>query len=156
MLSCFLCLSSSMKLGPGVIKIFEATLGKLISPRRNYELLWILTACRNFVFISCLKHHLGTFALLQAYAFLKYVQEFLSKKEFRALFFFGVVGTAGVVFLAVVLLTYAGKTGLKGLGGLLELDLVNDISVWLFLRAVPGCSEIFSFYIFPIDGVPKK
>ncbi|XP_033624220.1 dolichyl-diphosphooligosaccharide--protein glycosyltransferase subunit STT3B-like [Asterias rubens] len=50
----------------------------------------------------------GTFALLQAYAFLKYVQEFLSKKEFRALFFFGVVGTAGVVFLAVVLLTYAG------------------------------------------------
>ncbi|XP_071788330.1 dolichyl-diphosphooligosaccharide--protein glycosyltransferase subunit STT3B-like [Asterias amurensis] len=50
----------------------------------------------------------GTFALLQAYAFLKYVQDFLSKKEFRALFFFGVVGTAGVVFLAVVLLTYAG------------------------------------------------
>ncbi|XP_022084626.1 dolichyl-diphosphooligosaccharide--protein glycosyltransferase subunit STT3B-like [Acanthaster planci] len=50
----------------------------------------------------------GTFALLQAYAFLKYIQDFLSKKEFRALFFFGVMGTAGVVFLAVVLLTYAG------------------------------------------------
>ncbi|XP_038076647.1 dolichyl-diphosphooligosaccharide--protein glycosyltransferase subunit STT3B-like [Patiria miniata] len=50
----------------------------------------------------------GTFALLQAYAFLKYVQDFLSKKEFRALFFFGVMGTAGVVFLSVVLLTYAG------------------------------------------------
>lgn len=50
----------------------------------------------------------GTFVLLQAYAFLKYVQDYLTKQEFRSLFFFGVTGAAGAVFLAVVFLTYTG------------------------------------------------
>lgn len=50
----------------------------------------------------------GTFVLLQAYAFLKYVQDYLTKQEFRSLFFFGVTGAAGTVFLGVVFLTYTG------------------------------------------------
>ncbi|XP_072174191.1 dolichyl-diphosphooligosaccharide--protein glycosyltransferase subunit STT3B-like [Diadema setosum] len=50
----------------------------------------------------------GTFVLLQAFAFLRYIQDFLTKQEFRSLFFFGVIGTAGITFCAVVFLTYAG------------------------------------------------
>ncbi|XP_072020851.1 LOW QUALITY PROTEIN: dolichyl-diphosphooligosaccharide--protein glycosyltransferase subunit STT3B-like [Amphiura filiformis] len=50
----------------------------------------------------------GTFVLLQAFAFLKYVQNYLTKQEFRSLFFFGVTGTAGITFLGVVFLTYMG------------------------------------------------
>lgn len=50
----------------------------------------------------------GTFVLLHAFAFLRYVQDFLTKQEFRSLFFFGVVGTAGITFTGVVFLTYAG------------------------------------------------
>jgi len=50
----------------------------------------------------------GVFALLQGYAFLMYIREKLSKKEFFYLFNFAIVGVAGVVFLGVVGLTYAG------------------------------------------------
>ena len=50
----------------------------------------------------------GVFALLQGYAFLMYVREKLSKKEFFYLFNIGIIGVAGVVFLGVVGLTYAG------------------------------------------------
>ncbi|XP_030856257.1 dolichyl-diphosphooligosaccharide--protein glycosyltransferase subunit STT3B [Strongylocentrotus purpuratus] len=50
----------------------------------------------------------GTFVLLQAFAFLRYIQDFLTKQEFRSLFFFGVLGTAGITFMGVVFLTYAG------------------------------------------------
>jgi len=48
------------------------------------------------------------FALLNAVAFLKYLQRFLSKQEFRHFFVFASVFAAGVVFVAVVGLTYAG------------------------------------------------
>lgn len=51
---------------------------------------------------------LGVFALLIAVATLKYLQSVLSKSEFKSLFIFGGLISAGVVFLTVVILTYAG------------------------------------------------
>jgi dolichyl-diphosphooligosaccharide--protein glycosyltransferase len=50
----------------------------------------------------------GVFALLNAVAFLKYLQRFLSKSEFRHFFFLASAAAAGVVFVTVVGLTYAG------------------------------------------------
>ncbi|CAH1776186.1 unnamed protein product [Owenia fusiformis] len=50
----------------------------------------------------------GVFALLHAYAFLQYVQGVLTKSEFRYFFLFAIVAAAGLVFLAVVGLTWAG------------------------------------------------
>lgn len=51
----------------------------------------------------------GVFVLLNAYALLKYLQVFFSKSEMKTLFFGAVTAVAGLVFLAVVVLTYAGK-----------------------------------------------
>jgi dolichyl-diphosphooligosaccharide--protein glycosyltransferase len=50
----------------------------------------------------------GTFALIQAYAFLNYLKTKLSKTQFRQFFIFAVVLVAGLVFASVVVLTYAG------------------------------------------------
>ena len=50
----------------------------------------------------------GVFVLLYAYAYLRYMQTFLSKAEFRYFFIFAVAIAAGVVFLVVVALTWAG------------------------------------------------
>ncbi|XP_033100577.1 dolichyl-diphosphooligosaccharide--protein glycosyltransferase subunit STT3B-like [Anneissia japonica] len=50
----------------------------------------------------------GTFVLLQAYAFFKYIQTTLTKQEFTSLFFFSVLAAAGAVFVSVVALTYSG------------------------------------------------
>jgi dolichyl-diphosphooligosaccharide--protein glycosyltransferase len=50
----------------------------------------------------------GTFALLQAYAFLHYLRPRLSETQFRKFFFVSVVLVAGIVFASVVVLTYAG------------------------------------------------
>ena len=49
------------------------------------------------------------FALLNAYALLKYVQSFLTKSEFKAFFFIAAAAAAGFIFLTVVGLTWAGK-----------------------------------------------
>uniref|UniRef100_A0A6Q2ZIN2 Dolichyl-diphosphooligosaccharide--protein glycosyltransferase subunit STT3B n=1 Tax=Esox lucius TaxID=8010 RepID=A0A6Q2ZIN2_ESOLU len=48
----------------------------------------------------------GVFALLQAYAFLQYLKDRLTKQEFQTLFFLGVSLAAGAVFLTVIYLTY--------------------------------------------------
>uniref|UniRef100_A0A8C0D411 Dolichyl-diphosphooligosaccharide--protein glycosyltransferase subunit STT3B n=1 Tax=Balaenoptera musculus TaxID=9771 RepID=A0A8C0D411_BALMU len=48
----------------------------------------------------------GVFALLQAYAFLQYLRDRLTKQEFQTLFFLGVSLAAGAVFLSVIYLTY--------------------------------------------------
>ncbi|OXB71036.1 UNVERIFIED_CONTAM: hypothetical protein H355_012390 [Colinus virginianus] len=48
----------------------------------------------------------GVFALLQAYAFLQYLRDRLTKQEFQTLFFLGVSLAAGIVFLSVIYLTY--------------------------------------------------
>ncbi|XP_017774410.1 PREDICTED: dolichyl-diphosphooligosaccharide--protein glycosyltransferase subunit STT3B [Nicrophorus vespilloides] len=50
----------------------------------------------------------GVFALIIAVATLKYLQSMLSKSEFKSLFIFGGMIAASVVFLTVVILTYAG------------------------------------------------
>ena len=50
----------------------------------------------------------GVFALLQAVAVLKYLQNYLTKSEFKTVFFFAGTAAAGLVFLAVVGLTWAG------------------------------------------------
>ena len=50
----------------------------------------------------------GVFALMNAYTILKYLQLHLTGKQFRTLFFFGAIISAGVVFVAVVGLTYLG------------------------------------------------
>ncbi|XP_036188730.1 dolichyl-diphosphooligosaccharide--protein glycosyltransferase subunit STT3B isoform X3 [Myotis myotis] len=50
----------------------------------------------------------GVFALLQAYAFLQYLRDRLTKQEFQTLFFLGVSVAAGAVFLSVIYLTYTG------------------------------------------------
>ena len=48
--------------------------------------------------------------MLQGYGFLKYLRDRMSKSEFMYLFNVAIIGIAGVVFLAVIGLTYAGKT----------------------------------------------
>ncbi|XP_018322981.1 dolichyl-diphosphooligosaccharide--protein glycosyltransferase subunit STT3B [Agrilus planipennis] len=50
----------------------------------------------------------GVFALIVAVAALKYCQSVLTKSEFKTFFYFGVLAVASIVFLAVVVLTYAG------------------------------------------------
>ncbi len=50
----------------------------------------------------------GTFALLQAYAFLNYLRAKMSKAQFKQFFIFAVATAAAVVFAGVVALTYAG------------------------------------------------
>ena len=50
----------------------------------------------------------GVFVVLQAYGALVFAQSHLTGKEFRFLFMAAIVGSAGVVFLSVVLLTYLG------------------------------------------------
>ncbi|KAF6038743.1 STT3B [Bugula neritina] len=50
----------------------------------------------------------GVFALLNAYAVLLYIQSFMTKSEFKSFFFFAISICAGIVFMAVVYLTYAG------------------------------------------------
>lgn len=51
----------------------------------------------------------GVFALLNAYAVLVYIRSFMTKSQFKSLFVFAVIIAASLVFLGVVLLTYAGK-----------------------------------------------
>merc|ERR1739838_311292 len=50
----------------------------------------------------------GVFALLQAIAFLKYLQNFLTKSEFKSFFLLVGVAAAGLVFAVVVGLTWLG------------------------------------------------
>lgn len=50
----------------------------------------------------------GVFVLLNAYAFLRYVQTFISRSEVKVIFIGAVIAVAGAVFMAVVVLTYAG------------------------------------------------
>lgn len=63
------------------------------------------------VFTSALSYFFtGVFALLHAYSFLKYIQNFLTKSEFRYFFIAAVTAAAASVFVAVVALTWAGKS----------------------------------------------
>jgi len=50
----------------------------------------------------------GVFVLLQAYAFLRYIQSFFTKSEMKTIFYSAIAAIAAGVFAAVVGLTYAG------------------------------------------------
>ncbi|XP_042898648.1 dolichyl-diphosphooligosaccharide--protein glycosyltransferase subunit STT3B [Parasteatoda tepidariorum] len=50
----------------------------------------------------------GVFILINAYAFLKYLQSFLTKSELKTVFIFAVTAIGLSVFLGVVVLTYGG------------------------------------------------
>ncbi|XP_013396956.1 dolichyl-diphosphooligosaccharide--protein glycosyltransferase subunit STT3B [Lingula anatina] len=50
----------------------------------------------------------GVFALLQAYAALQYIQTYMTKTQFRNFFLLALAGAAGLVFLAVIGLTWLG------------------------------------------------
>lgn len=51
---------------------------------------------------------LGMFFLLFAYGAITFIQARLTEAQFKHFFFLAVVGAAGIVFLGVVGLTYAG------------------------------------------------
>lgn len=73
-------------------------------------MLVVLTAVTAFQHLNKnLPLSIGVFALLQAYAFLQYLRDRLTKQEFQTLFFLGVSLAAGTVFLSVIYLTYTGK-----------------------------------------------
>ena len=55
-------------------------------------------------------YFIGVFCLIQAYAFIKYLRDHMSKAEFKHLFNLAIVGFAGLVFLAVIALTYMGTS----------------------------------------------
>ena len=85
----------------------------------------------------------GVFALLNAYAFLKYIQSFLTKAEFKAFFVLAAAAAAGVIFLAVVGLTWAGRT--------LELNNNESEGVWIHLfwfAAIFTCETVAASYYF--------
>ena len=50
----------------------------------------------------------GVFALMNAYAFLKYVQFYLTGKQFQSLLFFTAIISVGVVIVAVIGQVYLG------------------------------------------------
>lgn len=59
-------------------------------------------------FMSACAFFSGVFALLQAYAFLQYLKDRLTRQEFQTLFFLGISLAACIVFLTVIYLTYTG------------------------------------------------
>ena len=63
--------------------------------------------------INCCNYYyyafVGVFFLLIAYSAITYIQSHLTKAEFRHFFFLAIMSSAGLVFLAVVGLTYAGN-----------------------------------------------
>ena len=52
----------------------------------------------------------GVFALLQAYAFLQYVKDKLTRQERQSLFYLGVSAAALAVFLTVIYLSCIGES----------------------------------------------
>lgn len=75
----------------------------------------------------------GVFALLQAYAFLQYLKDRLTRQEFQTLFFLGVSLAAGMVFLTVIYLTY---TGMLPTGGVSTAAVSQQSSCVLFFTVL--------------------
>ena len=61
------------------------------------------------IFSVVLFMFLGVFALLQAYAFLKFLQEHITWSEIQQFFNLLVAGVAGLGLAVIVVLTYFGK-----------------------------------------------
>lgn len=53
---------------------------------------------------------LGVFGLVNAYAFLKFIQSYLTRREFRYVFIASIAIVLVIGFLGVVVLTYLGKS----------------------------------------------
>ena len=51
----------------------------------------------------------GIFGLMNAFAFLRYVQSYKAKVQLQHFFFLAVSGAAAVLFVVVLALTYAGR-----------------------------------------------
>jgi hypothetical protein len=51
----------------------------------------------------------GVFALLQAYAALIFLRSYMTKSEFKSFFLLAVGVAAAIIFVAVVVLTWAGN-----------------------------------------------
>ena len=71
----------------------------------------------------------GVFCLLFAYAALNYIQSHISREDMKNLFVFAVAGAAGIVFMAVVGLTYAGQLVLIMIYLLLNIKLPKLIYI---------------------------
>lgn len=86
---------------------------KLVLIACTYLICWhsVYYLCNliNQLIINSIYWLLGTFALLQAYGFLVYIRSKVSWTDFKNIFIFAVVAVAGLVFIAVIFLTYAGK-----------------------------------------------
>ena len=76
----------------------------------NLNLLWLQIPFVGFAPVRTSEHMAaaGIFALLQAIAFLKYLQNFLTKSEFKSFFLLVGVAAAGIGFVVMVGLTWAG------------------------------------------------
>ena len=73
--------------------------------------LWVQSVYLIFIvhlIINLLSIYAGVFALLQAYAFLRFLQDHSTWSEIQQFFHVVVAGVAGLVFAVVVLLTYFG------------------------------------------------
>ena len=93
---------------------YTCTFLKLVLIACTYLICWhsVCYLCNliNQLIINSMKNWLlGTFALLQAYGFLVYIRSKVSWTDFKNIFIFAVVAVAGLVFIAVIFLTYAGK-----------------------------------------------
>ena len=70
--------------------------------------MFLLSHVWSFTWILTVHIFLGVFVLLQAVAALKYLQNFLTKSEFKVFFIVSATIAAGVVLLTIVGLTWAG------------------------------------------------
>ena len=87
---------------------------KLVLLACTYLICWhsvyyLCNFINQLIINSMINWLLGTFALLQAYGFLVYIRSKVSWTDFKNIFIFAVVAVAGLVFIAVIFLTYAGK-----------------------------------------------
>lgn len=119
----YLCFTSVRTASEATVKclVKDSTLLKMLLLNHK-SALCPAALCINQGLLKCslsfdmLPHALfsisGVFALLQAYAFLQYLKDRLTRQEFQTLFFLGVSLAAGMVFLTVIYLTYTGMSGL--------------------------------------------
>lgn len=87
----------------------------------------------------------GVFALLQAYAFLQYLKDRLTRQEFQTLFFLGVSLAAGIVFLTVIYLTYTGMSARRASKLALPLP-TSSLCICIGYCLHKQRNRIFSFF----------
>lgn len=70
----------------------------------------------NLIMYEFSYYFVGVFILLNAYAFLKYLQSYMTRSELKTIFVFSVAAIGLLVFLGVVVLTYAGNNYIFNVG----------------------------------------